>query len=161
MPLASTRARSRRLQSALGLSFDAVCLGEIAVSIEGAKGVLLLTPTLLCYVADGASTAAAATWALELTDVLRVRAEAVGGGQTSSRRRSRRAQSPQLKLHSRTFESVIEVRPTLESHPHLPESPPFRTTIFSALSTPPLLPLFSLPLPVLRYPPDPDSSLLP
>ncbi|KOO21958.1 hypothetical protein Ctob_000724, partial [Chrysochromulina tobinii] len=87
-----------------------LCLGEVSVASESARGVLLLTPTLLAYVADGASadadTLAAGCWLLELADVLRVRVEATGGG---AGRKPRGKPTPQLRLRTRVFEASLEV----------------------------------------------------
>jgi hypothetical protein len=101
---------SSKLQSHLHLPADTLCLGEVSVASESARGVLLLTPTLLAYVADGASadadTLAAGCWLLELADVLRVRVEATGGG---AGRKPRGKPTPQLRLRTRVFEASLEV----------------------------------------------------
>ena len=98
---------SGKLQTHLGLPDDLFCLGELSVSVDGVKGVLLLTPSIIGFVAEGDEPT---TWTTDVTDVLRVR---VGGDTATAKPRRRGKQQAQMRFVGRLFESTMELRSPL------------------------------------------------
>ena len=111
---------SAKLQSHLHLPRDVLCLGELSVSSEGIRGVLLLTPRVIGFVADGAAAmtddngaeeGGASVWSVEVEELIRVRAggdSTAAGGLMKSRLRSQQSQAL-LRMHTRAFECVLAV----------------------------------------------------
>lgn len=104
---------SAKLQSHLGLPMDVICLGELSVTSDGAKGVLLLTPRVIGFVPDGSPADDDAAWTVGIEDLVRVWA---GEETASSGKKSllgKELVQPTLRLHTLTFECMLHLQSPL------------------------------------------------